>query len=240
VYILTLDSKTVGAKVLNIVAQSMIPACLIGILWEAFIKKAFVQYIRKEFKLNDQLDEYGIKGIFYNRSKISLSENIIKARRRIWILLTSFSYLTETSGLLEALTCKAKGVKLRILGLAPNTESARLRSNFNPKQYKNLNQIIPEYKDKLINGLIERKEEIQNVQIRLYDKIPTCAFFIIDNQIFLCPLLCHKRGRNTVHLLISSPTKSEEASKMFTEYEEHFEKLFQEASIEFPPGTNNN
>lgn len=221
-------------EILNVVSQSMIPACLIGILWEAFIKKAFVKYMRRDFNLNEKLDKYGIEDIFHDRSKIPLSDFIGSAKRRIWILVTSFSYLTETPGIQEKLILKArtKGVDLRILGLAPNTESAKLRSSFN-HEYENLSVEMPSFTKRLKNAFEKEKEKIRSIQIRLYDKIPTCAYFIIDNRIFLCPLLCHKRGRETVHISISNSAKGKEAAKMFTEYEEHFKNLFNYARVEY-------
>jgi hypothetical protein len=235
IYISTASGNLKGEKILNVVALGMIPACLIGILWEAFIKKAFVQYIEEMLNVNAQINTYGIKGIFSHRGEIPLLKNIKEAKKRIWILLTSFSYLTETPGIQEELIHKAttKDIELRVLGLNPDSESARLRSAFND-HYKNLEQEIPVFENKFIEGFERKKEKIQDTQISLYNKIPTCGCFIIDNQMYLCPLLCSERGRNSVHILISHLSDRNKVNKLFTEYEEHFSVLFKEAEVIFP------
>lgn len=229
-YIFTLYSSATYAKILNVIALGMIPACLIGVLWEISIKHAFIQYIQREVYLSNQFDKFGIRDIFPSRGEINFLNYIQTAKRRIWILVTSFSYLTETPGIHDELIRKAKeGVDLRVLGLNPNSESAKLRSAFNP-MYKNLKQEIPFFGERFISGFEKDRKNVPKVQIRLYDKIPTYACFIVDNQLFLCPLLCHKRGRNSVHFLVSKSTNRGESNQLFEEYESHFLELFKNAS----------
>jgi hypothetical protein len=224
-YLATVSNENTYIKALNIIALGMIPACLIGVFWEAFIKHEFIEYIQREIHLGNKLHKYGISGIFSNRSEINLREHFQMANRRVWILVTSLNFLTETPGLLDALTFTAKaGVDLRILALDPKSQSTKLRAAYNPI-YKSLKDEIAFSVEKLMSEFNKTETSLSNVQLRFYDKIPTCACFIIDNKLFICPLLCHKRGRNSTHLLISTPPEGN-PTQIFEEYESHFIELF--------------
>ena len=229
-YLLTTSSQNNYAKALNVIALGMIPACLIGVLWEAFVKHEFIEFIQAEVSSGSELHKSGIRGVFPNRVEINLHEHIRKARRRVWILVTSFNYLTDTPGLLDALVLKAKqGVELRLLGLNPHSQSAELRVAFNPI-YKSLREEIAFSVEKLFSELKKVRRKASRVHVKHYDKIPTCVCFIIDDDAFVSPLLCHKRGRNSVHLHISKSPNSR-VTPLFDEYESHFAELFNGANL---------
>ncbi len=235
VYIITLSSNKSMANVLNVISLSMIPACIIGILWEAFIKQAFVQLIKEEFDFKDQLNKYGIKEIFIDRGEIRLISSIRDAKKRIWILLTSLNYLTETPGIQDQLIEKAKkrNFDLRILGLAPDTGIAKQRSAFSIA-FGSLEEEIPIYKRKITTAFEANRDRVKSGQIGMYELFPTCACFFIDDLLFLCPLVCFKRGRECVHFLVSNNNEN----NLFKEYERHFEVLFEKAKIIFDSKSN--
>ena len=253
VYYYTHGHEGVLTSLVNVVAGAAIPASLLGVLWESFLKVGFLDLVKakvddtvgnvhNEFKneltedikglLKAFLDDfvllqlcknYGIRGFYRTRMDIDLHKYIRTARTRIRVLLTSFSYLTET-GIADEIAKKAQTVKIEILGLAPNTSGAMAREAFSEK-YKSLNQEIPTYMSALTDTLGD--SEGQQVHVRLYDKMPTCACFFIDSDLFVCSLLCSKRGRRTVHLHINEHTDSNEESPIFREFREHFEKLLE-------------
>lgn len=203
------------------VALGMIPACLVGLLWEVFIKKEFVQYIQNEMNFCDQINTIGIKGIYSKRDEIDLVNSIKNAKQRIWILLTWLSYLTETS-IQDELIKKGKNGKIdiRILGLNPESKAVELRSK--SPIYEDLKTEIPNYLKKLTNSL--KREKIDNFQVKTYDDSPTVACFIIDDNLYFCPLLHSNRGRNCVHFLVSNSIDHE--CQLFEELEKHFLYLF--------------
>lgn len=116
-----------------------------------------------------------------------------------------------------------------MLGLAPDTESARLRSAFS-EIYENLNEEIPIYKEKIRKFLKKTNDPNIKNQIKFYDKIPTCACFFIDSQLIFCFLLCNKRGRECVHFFISKQASSPDCcNQIFEEFEGHFLELYNDS-----------
>lgn len=220
----------------KLIAIGMVPACLIGLLWEAFIKKEFVQYILREVKLSDQIIKFGVKGIFPKRDERDIISSFENAKTRIWILLTWLSYLTET-GIQKSLIDKAKNknIDIRILGLNSESICAEIRGKQHDK-HKGLKKEIPNYLEKFIDPLIkEIGTNAVNVKVGLYDAESPIACFIIDDDLYFSPLLLNKnRGRDSVHFLVSNSIDNK--SLLFSEVEEHFDHLFKEHAIWiYPP-----
>jgi hypothetical protein len=107
------------------------------------------------------------------------------------------------------------------MGLAPDTESARLREAFSPN-YQFLNEEIPIYRKRIEAHFAG----IENVKIVMYDKIPTCACFLIDDRILVSCLVCSERARNGIHLLIQKNTSSLDESIWFKKYETHLSQIW--------------
>lgn len=260
-YIETAGRETVYVRVLNVLAAGLVPTCLISLLWDFFVKKDFLSYVREQLAGDSEaahraveatvaggiaqfesrlltscavanaVSQYALRAIHSNRDEIKLGDYVAGARERIWILLTSFSYLTETH-LIEELVRRAQaGVSVRLLGLRANTAAAKLRSAFSPT-YATLNDEIPIYLNRVLADLRYGEDTGWPVEIRLYDSMPTCACFIIDAELFFCGLLVAKRGRKSVHVAVSQQSASG-ASQLFLEYERHFMGLFDQAKA--PP-----
>ncbi len=234
VYIETDSQTSYYIKVINIMSAALIPACLVGLIWEFFMKNEFLEYVMERLSINNVLNRSGIVNIYSYRNDADFIQFLRKARKRIWIQVTSFSYLTETPKVLDVLKSKSsQGVDLCILGLAPDTESAKLRSAFSSR-YQNLNQEIPGYIKTLVSEFKTINSSSSQPEIFLYDKIPTTACFLVDSNILFCPLLCHKRGRDSSHILVSKSESANAQNQLFEEYEGHLRKLINETQRFYP------
>ncbi len=263
-YVVTDAKTSKYVDVLHVTAAGLIPIGVLGLLWDFFAKHEFLEYTQKVLdelldgkqtaarkdisrrleRLRDSINgtchlraklaEHGVIGIYPDRSSADLPRLLSGAKRRIWIQVTSFSYLTETAGLLEVLKERAGQIQeLVLLGLAADSDSARLRSAFS-ESYRYLEEEIPVHLRKLESAFCQGFSEGGIVRLFLYDKIPTAACFLVDDKVLICPLLCSRRGRSSVHLLIGKTSSEGRQSKLFAEYEDHLTCMMHDSKLYMP------
>lgn len=51
VFTLTLDRQPLFVRVINLVAAGLVPVCLVSILWEFFVRKAFLDYVKEVLRM---------------------------------------------------------------------------------------------------------------------------------------------------------------------------------------------
>lgn len=250
VYLRTTSATNTILKIINIVSIGLIPACLIGMLWNLLTQNKFFECVKSELadllnnatinfkqevcekcRLDDPLNRFRIDNIYDDRSGLILKDLFESAKHKIWILITHYKSLTELTGVLKKLIQKSsEEVEIKILGLDPNSTSAELRCK-ESKWHKDLVADIKNSGWQVIEAFVKeaKKNEIKYVEWKLYDKYPNCCLFLVDSKIYYSPLVFDKRGQESIHFLVHEKNDKGETSKLFNQYKEHFEALFKVA-----------
>lgn len=227
VYMFTAAATSTIMKIINIISIGLIPACLIGILLDLLIKNDFLEYITAKV-LGKDTYKSGIRNIDLHRG--NLTDYFERAKEKIWISITHYCALTElTPRPLDMLVRKSSHVEIKILGLDPRFESARLRSRESGKHADVVTKIKISGKE-VMNAFLERNKEpetkVKDLEIKLYDKYPFNCLFLVDSKIFFSPLVSHKRGKDSIHFLVHEINYEGETSELFSQYKKHFQELF--------------
>lgn len=252
-FVLTVDRQHFVVRVINVVAAGLVPASLVSIFWDFFARRTFLDYVKAAVGADakkqsrstmkaigarfdgferlivtgcmkaGQIWRFGLGGMFRDRDDVNLPRCLAEAQHRIWILVTSFGYLTESAAILNTLQERGnKGVEIRLLGLQPGCESARLRGQFGPF-YTNLEKELPIYRKRLQDKLAECIGQKCDIQIGFYDIIPTVACFFIDDTLYFSILLLGERSRNCSHFSVIAPI-ADTGNQLNEELKRHFEE----------------
>lgn len=84
-----------------------------------------------------------------------------------------------------------------------------------------------EYVDE-INKIVAAKGEGANIQLKYYKSTPTTMIFRIDDVMFVGPYLHKRVSRNTCTFKL-------ERGELYSQYEDHFEKLWNDPAITRTP-----
>lgn len=245
-YMSTTPATDTITKIGNIASLGLISGCLVGIVWDVLIRTDFLNYVKdelaellsKQCKPMELLSKFAIGDVCDKRDRVRLGDYFESAKERIWVRITHFYSLTEQGcELLNILTEKSlsKNFEIKILGLNPTGESAKLRSQ-EPCHDDLITKIRLSGKEVISAFLAKHKDrnrsgKVKNVEIKLSDRCPTCCFFIVDSHIFFSPLVFGRRGRDSVHYLVDEKNAKGGDSKLFHQYEESFRKLLDDAQL---------
>jgi len=167
----------------------------------------------------------------YQRRDLSqeYSELLEKAEKNIDVLgLGLNQFREENSEILKIKACK--GITIRLLVVKPNSKISSIRSYQENDLKGEIIEIPLEKLEKYVkevNETISKSKKGKKIQLKYYDAIPSTMIFRIDNIMFIGPYLHKVLSRNTITFKIENNTK------IFNQYIEHFNKLWNDEKCVF-------
>ena len=157
------------------------------------------------------------------------SELLEKAEKNIDVLGLGLNQFREENG--EILKLKAiEGIKIRLLVVKPKSKIVSIRS-YQENDLSDETIEIPlkkmlEYV-KEVNEAISESKKGKKIEIKYYKAIPSTMIFRIDDIMFIGPYLHKVMSRNTITF------KAENNTKIFNQYIEHFNNLWDDEKCTF-------
>jgi hypothetical protein len=129
---------------------------------------------------NEKLINFGVKGIFKNKPVDFLSEKYENATNSIRIL---HSWLESVPLPVEIFEAAKKGVKVQILLLNPESQPAKLRAkSLGHGENSDRTRILL---DGVINSIRKNANENCNIELFLYEEMPSFSIYSIDKCIVM-------------------------------------------------------
>jgi hypothetical protein len=144
-----------------------------------------------------------------------------RAKRNVDVLGLALNKFREDNGEIIKEKC-LEGVSVRFLVMDPDSEIFKLRSK---EEEDLMGETIKAPHEKLqkyvreTNDLIAAKGKGAKIQTKYYRSTPATMIFRIDDAMFVGPYLHKRISRNTCTFRL-------EPGELFSQYEEHFEKLW--------------
>jgi hypothetical protein len=218
----------------NTIGTSLFSISLISLVYEYFVKGAFVKEIenrlskvfKNEFHEINQIKSSGIFGVFNNLPSDEVYLTLSNAQTEIMILQT---WIPEKEHVCESIKKAIKiGVRVKILLLSPNSSCAMLRSaELGFKQ----DQVSIKIEDTIaeIQRVFSESLNDDFVSVRLYDGTPTMSIYAADNIAFMGNYWRGINASNGPHLKVSG-----EGSYYMNSINKNFELIWQSATdVEF-------
>ncbi len=166
--------------------------------------------------------------VFSNRVGANLPQEIINANDTIDLITTNLSYYTD----LENFSVKidgekhyafdppilSKGVRVRILTLNPESVIAEYRAKQLGKEHE-----VNVYRDQLrkaATSFYHRYFDMENVDIKIYDDLPSQISLIIDGKIITGFVSRGQQSRFNIHVEFNSECKGAHET-----FEKHFSEV---------------
>jgi hypothetical protein len=148
------------------------------------------------------------------------------ASKKIDVLGLGLNKFREDNGEIVKQKC-LQGVQVRFLVIDPESDSFKMR---NLEEGDKMGETIRAPQEKLLeyvadtNQAVATKAAGKKIQIKYYKSSPTTMIFRIDDVMFVGPYLHKRVSRNTCTFKL-------EKGELFSQYEDHFEKLWNDLTI---------
>lgn len=171
----------------------------------------------------NQRNHCGIEA-YPNRTDVRIEDQILKAKKRVWIYATNFSFIEENnSGAFDYLQ-KETNLDVRLLMLDPNSLFVDTRWGFVLKNSADdfANEICAS-----LNDMYSHFKKYNHIRMKLYSRQPNFMLYLIDDTLIVSPILIQGQARNQPHFCFNLRYPS--VSKYANDYIEHFKSIWDES-----------
>lgn len=223
------------SSILSQVSTALIPAGIISMLYDFYLRQDFVDLLKEEiskknnlFKLEDSVKKVGMQKIYIDRSEIDFLEYFKNAKNEILILDTSLIFFTAVPQI-ETIFANSveNGCHIKLLCLDPNSNQASYRER--DIGYKTeifvsqLKSSIAQFQELKLN--VDSKKPKGSIEIKMFDATTTNVLIMSDNRMIVGYILRKIRGRHCVHIEFTKDSEN----KTYEAFYNHFMSLWEEA-----------
>jgi hypothetical protein len=184
----------------------LVASAIVSLVYEHLLRRDFETLLRKQvdralreaLSVVEEVTSLGIERIYRNRADIPWEILFTQARNEIKIIGTSLNYWSGLPEIREALsTALSRGCSIQFLALDPDSRYARERG-----EHVDTFQDNPQdaFRLDITTSITHLRKISENIDVRLYDAIPTCVVAIVDDRLIVNYLLRGLRGRNSIHI----------------------------------------